>query len=96
MDYENIIEIVELDYDYDVNKYLKCGWVLLSVSVGVAPGCRGIEKGRIYSLGWNKKNGAVQYPISEKSKKLNDAIIKMLNGDDSEAKEFLDEWNAGD
>ncbi|MDE5772094.1 MAG: hypothetical protein K2I06_10795, partial [Ruminococcus sp.] len=76
--------------------YLKCGWLLLSVSVSVAPGYHGIERDRIYSLGWNKKNGEVQYPISEKSKKLDDAIIKMLNGDDSKVKEFLDEWNAGD
>ena len=63
MDYENIIEIVELEQYSEVNKYLKCGWLLLSASVAVAPYAnQGVQERSIYSIGWNKKNGEVQYP----------------------------------
>lgn len=66
MDYENIVEIIELDYYSKVNKYLKCGWVLLSASVAVAPYAnQGVQERSIYSIGWNKKNGEVQYPPKE-------------------------------
>ena len=99
MNYENIVEIVELEQYYEVNKYLKCGWFLLSVSVAVAPGYHGIEKDRIYSLGWNKKNGEVQYPVSEysqvseQSQKLQAAMEAASKGDYSAVNEFLAEWN---
>ena len=66
MDYENIIEIVELEQYSEVNKYLKCGWLLLSASVAVVPYLNeGTIKRSIYSIGWNKKNGEVQYPQEE-------------------------------
>lgn len=96
MDYENIIEVIELEYYSEVNKYLKCGWILLSASAAVAPyGDYGVQKKSIYSIGWDKKNGEVQYPISEKSQE--EVLIEaVLNGDYSAIKEITDEWNAGD
>lgn len=72
MDYENIIEIVEFENYSTVNKYLKCGWVLLSASVAVAPYCNeGTVKQSLYSIGWSKKNGDVKYP-SEETQKVKD------------------------
>jgi len=97
MDYENIVEIIELECYSEVNKYLKCGWVLLSASVAVGPGAYGVERDRIYSIGWNRKNGEVQYPVSEysqvseRSPKMQAAMEAVLNGDYSVANEFLDE-----
>lgn len=89
MDYENIIEIIELRDYSEVNKYLKCGWVLLSASVAVGSSPYGVERDRIYSIGWNRKNGEVQYPISEcsqdpeiadKQKRLDELMSAMLAG----------------
>lgn len=95
MDYENIVEVIELEHYSEVNKYLKCGWILLSASVAVGSGAYGVERDRIYSIGWDKKNGEVQYPISEKSQE--EVLIEaVLNGDYSAIKEITDEWNAGD
>ncbi|MDE6424526.1 MAG: hypothetical protein K2K89_00030 [Ruminococcus sp.] len=99
MDYENIVEIVELERYSEVNKYLKCGWILLSASVAVAPGAYGVERDRIYSIGWNRKNGEVQYPVSEysqvseQSQKLQVAMEAASKGDYSAVNEFLAEWN---
>lgn len=80
MDYENIVEIIELDYYSKVNEYLKCGWVLLSASVAVAPYAnQGVQERSIYSIGWNKKNGEVQYPASEQSQKWQVAMESENN-----------------
>ncbi|MDE6834867.1 MAG: hypothetical protein K2J39_11580 [Ruminococcus sp.] len=82
MDYENIVEIIELEHHSEVNKYLNCGWLLLSASVAVAPyGNQGVEKKSIYSIGWNKKNGEVQYPPKPKedetTKKLRERLRRL-------------------
>lgn len=71
MNYENIVEIVELENYFKVNEYLKCGWILLSASVSVAPYLNeGNVKQSIYALGWSKKNGEIQHP----SKKTDDEM----------------------
>ena len=77
MDYENIVEVIELNNYFKVNEYLKCGWILLSASVSVAPyGNEGNVEQSIYALGWSKK--MVRYSIQLRKQMMISGTFQKL------------------
>ncbi|WP_157955210.1 hypothetical protein [Halomonas denitrificans] len=57
---QDVVEVLEFEYNDKVNRHLAKGWVLLGVysiqysDHGFCPR---------YSVGWIKQNGQVQYPV---------------------------------